>query len=106
MSVCGGHLHRTLRGPYLFYYICGGHLHRKLRGPYLLYYICGGQLHRTLRGPYFLYYICLNTNTEHAQMSTSKENKCYAKEHNQIFEVSTQVQTTKKSLRAGSGLPS
>ena len=83
--------------------VCGGQLHRTLCGPYLLYYICGGQLHRTLRGPYFLYYICLNTNTEHAQMSTSKENKCYAKEHNQIFEVSTQVQTTKKSLRAGSG---
>jgi len=31
-------------------------------------------------------------------MYMAKENKCYTKEHRQIFEVSIQVQTTKKGV--------
>ena len=59
-----------------------------------------GQFHHTLRGSYLLgiYCICLNTNIEHAQMYMAKESKCYTKEHRQIFEVSIQVQTTKKGV--------
>jgi hypothetical protein len=56
------------------------------------------QFHHTLRGPYLFYCICLNTNIEHAQMYMAKENKCYTKERKQIFEVSIQVQTTKKGV--------
>jgi hypothetical protein len=57
-----------------------------------------GQFNHKQRGLCLLYYVCLNTNTKHAKMSMAKENKCYTKEHKQIFQVSTQVQTTKSSV--------